>query len=116
MLFYDNIKDNINPIERELANTFDGSKNHYDTESSSQGKIILRRMNLGISVMRTSIPRQDRFLETIEIFTNEINLRLSQEMDSMMSMMHSQINRAISSVIVERVTPEIQNMVSSLSA
>ena len=52
----------------------------------------------------------------METFTNEINLRLSQEMDSMMSMMHSQINRAINSAIAERVIPEIQNMLSSLSS
>ena len=32
----------------------------------------------------------------------------------MMSMMHSQINRAISNAITERVIPEIQNIVSSM--
>ena len=32
----------------------------------------------------------------------------------MMSMMHSQINRAINTAIAERVIPEIQNMVSSM--
>ena len=37
-------------------------------------------------------------------------------MDSMMSMMHSQINGAISSAITEKVNPEIQNMESSLSS
>ena len=33
-----------------------------------------------------------------------------------MSMMHSQINRAISNAITERVIPEIQNVVSSMSS
>ena len=51
----------------------------------------------------------------METFTNETNLRLSNEMDSMMSMMHSQIERALSSAIAERVLPEIRNMASSLS-
>ena len=37
-------------------------------------------------------------------------------MDSMMPMMHSQFNRAISSAMAERVIPEIQNLVSSLSS
>ena len=32
----------------------------------------------------------------------------------MMSMMHSQINRAISTAIAERVIPEIQNIVKSM--
>ena len=33
----------------------------------------------------------------------------------MMSMMHNQINRAISAAIAEMVIPEIQNIVSSMS-
>ena len=48
--------------------------------------------------------------------SNEFNLRLSQEMDSMMSMMHSQINRAITTAIAERVIPEIQNIANSMSS
>ena len=49
-------------------------------------------------------------------FTNEVNLRLFQEMDSMMSMVHAQINRAISSAISDGVIPEIRNIVSSMSS
>ena len=52
----------------------------------------------------------------MQTFSNEINMRLSQEMDAMMSMMHSQINRPISSAISERVIPEIQNIMSSISS
>ena len=52
----------------------------------------------------------------METFTNETNLRLSHEMDSMMSVMHSQTDRAISSAIAERVIPETQSMMSSLSS
>ena len=37
-------------------------------------------------------------------------------MDSMMSMMHSQINRAITTAIAERVIPEIQNIANSMSS
>ena len=40
-------------------------------------------------------------------------MRLSQEMDAMM---HSQIIRAISSTISERVIPVIQNIMSSISS
>ena len=67
-------------------------------------------------VRENIIPRQDRFQETMETFTSEFNIRLSPEMDSMMSMMHNQINRAISAAIAERVNPEIQNKVSSMSS
>ena len=37
-------------------------------------------------------------------------------MDSMMSMTHSQINRAITAAIAERVIPEIQNIANSMSS
>ena len=43
-------------------------------------------------------------------------MRLSQEMNSMMSMMHIRITSAISSAIAERVIPEIQNIVGSMSS
>ena len=62
------------------------------------------------------LPRQNDIRQSLETFSNEFNLRLSQEMDSMMSMMHSQLNRAISNAIIERVIPEIQNIVSSMSS
>ena len=52
----------------------------------------------------------------METFTSEFNMSLSQEMDSMMSMMNNQINRAISTAIAERVIPEIENIVSSMSS
>ena len=52
----------------------------------------------------------------VETFKKEVNLRLSQEMDSMMSMVHAQINRAISSAISDRVIPEKRNKVSSMSS
>ena len=75
-----------------------------------------RENRFGHYVHENIISRQDRFQETMETFTSEFNMRLSQEMDSMMSMMHSQINRAISTAIAERVIPEIQKIVSSRSS
>ena len=63
-----------------------------------------------------NLPRQNDIRQSLETFSNEFNLRLSQEMDSMMSMMHSQINRAISNAITERVIPDIQSIVSSISS
>ena len=52
----------------------------------------------------------------METFTSEIIMRLSQEMDSMMFVMYGQKTRAINTAIEERVIPEIQNMVSSMSS
>ena len=51
----------------------------------------------------------------METFTNEIILRLFQEMDSMMSMMYSQIIKAICSAMPAKNIPEIHKMMSSLS-
>ena len=43
-------------------------------------------------------------------------MRLSQEIDSLMSVIESQINRAINSAINDRWIPEIQNIMGSLSS
>ena len=59
--------------------------------------------------------RQNDVRQSFEALSNEFNLRLSQAMDSMMSMMHSQINRVITTAIAERVIPEIQNIANSMS-
>ena len=60
--------------------------------------------------------RQNDVRRSFETFSNEFKLRLSQDVDSMMSIMHNQINRAIITAIAERVFPEIQNIVSSISS
>ena len=60
--------------------------------------------------------RQNDVSQSFEALSNEFNLRLSQEMDSMMSMMHSQMNRAVTTDIAERVIPEIQNIANSMSS
>ena len=76
---------NINPIERELANTIGESKAQNETQSTSHKRGNSSHENeLRDFGQENGIPRQDRFLETMETFTNEINLRLFQEMDSMM--------------------------------
>ena len=100
-----------NPIERELVDAIE--------QSSVQGDIEANEY-LGNHYTsfhhENNLPRQDDIRQSLETFSNEFNLRLSQEMDSMMSMVHSQINRAISNAISERVIPEIQNIVSSMSS
>ena len=66
-------------------------------------------------IEETEIPRHDRLLESMEIFQKEMNMRFVQ-MYSLIYMMHSQINMAISSAISDRVLPEILNIVGSLSS
>ena len=59
---------------------------------------------------------QNEVRQPFEVFSSEFNLRLPREMDSLMSMMRSQINRAITTAIAERVIPEIQNIANSMSS
>ena len=108
--------DNVNPIERELSNVMGNSGSYCANESNLQSRENDSHENdFGHYVHKNMISRQERFQETMETFTSEFNMRLFQEMDSIMSMMHSQINRAISAAIAERVIPEIQNIVRSMS-
>ena len=107
--------DNVNQIERELSNVIGSTESHCGNESNLQSREDNSHENgFGHYVHENMIPRYDRFQETIETFTSEFNMRLSQEMDLMMSMMHNQINRAISAAIAERVIPEIQNILGSM--
>ena len=99
-----------NPIERELADAIEQSSVQGDYEANEY-----QRNNYSF-VQENEPLRHNEVRQSFETFTNEFNLRLSQEMDSMMSMVHNQINRAISTAISERVMPEIQNIVSSMSS
>ena len=100
-----------NPIERELADAIEQSSVQGDTEDNEYHRDVYR------SFIQENEPiRQNDVRQSFETFSNEFNLRLSQEMDSMMSIVHNQINRAISTAISERVIPEAQNIVGSMSS
>ena len=103
--------DNNNPIERELAEAIDQSSAHGDADTHTYLENEYRDYQHENDVLR-----QNEIRHSFETFSNEFNLRLSQEMDSMMSMMHNQINRAVTTAINERVIPEIQNIASSMSS
>ena len=102
---------NENPIERELAVAIEQSSVQGD-----YGANECQRDNYRIFAQENEPLRQNEVRQFFENFTSEFNLRLSQEMDSMMSMVHSQINRAINTAISERVIPEIPKIVSSMSS
>ena len=102
---------NDNPLERELASSIEQYSVQVDIEDN-----IHQRSDCRDFTYENDPLRQNDFRQSFETFSNEFNLRLSQKMDSMMSMVHNQINRAISSAISERVIPEIQNIVSSMSS
>ena len=95
--------DIANAIERELPNVIGNSEDHGDAGSNLQPREKDSHENDFRHFVHenTILMHRDRFQETMETFTSEFNMRLSQEMDSRMSMMHSQINRAINNAIAE---------------
>ena len=58
--------------------------------------------------------RSHKLLESMKILPGEMNLRLSQELNSLMKFMQMQLNRAISPAINDEVIPTIQSLVESL--
>ena len=103
--------ENNNPIERELADAIKQSSAHEDADTNTYHRDEYRDFTYENDALRQNDVRQ-----SFEAFANEFNLRMSQEMDSMMSLMNSQINRAITTAIAERVIPEIQNIANSMSS
>ena len=103
--------DNNNPIERELADAIEQSSVHEDTNTNTY-----HRNEYGNFTYENDSVRQNDDRQSFEALSNEFNLRLSQESYSMMSIMHSQINRAITTAIAERVITEIQNIANSMSS
>ena len=60
--------------------------------------------------------RDERTLpDKMEILTGEMNFRISHEMNSIINGMNSQIERAISSAISERIIPQMQNVENVLA-
>ena len=103
--------ENANPMEKELTNDIEESSVQGDPEANMYSRNEFRNHTCEIDN-----PRLNETRESIEHFANEFNLRLSQEMDSMVALMHTQINEAISSAISYRVIPEICSIVISMSS
>ena len=103
--------DNNNPIERELVDAIEQSSVHEDANINTY-----HRNEYGNFTYENDSVRENDVRQSFEALSNDFNLRLFQEMDSMMSMMHSHINRAITTAIAERVIPEIQNIANSKSS
>ena len=102
---------NNDPIERDLADAIDQSSAHGDADTT-----VYQRSEYRDCLHENDLLRQNEVRQSFATFSNEFNLRLSQEMDSMMAMIHSQTNRVITAAIVERVIPEIQNIANSMSS
>ena len=97
---------NSNSLERELDNVLNRREGHQDSasvpnrEGSFQENEIRNRYNGNDTTFR------DRLTESIDISSGEMNARLSQEIDSLMETIQTQINRMFISAINDRVLPE----------
>ena len=97
--------ENSNSIERELANE---SASHNDTEGFSHPRGNSPQENeIRHITNENEAPTYDKLLESMDILSNEMNMK---ELDSSMSMMHYQTIRAIRSAFRDRVVRDKQNI------
>ena len=93
-------RENSNSIERIMVNAIKGFASHNDIRVFPHPRENLSRENKIKDFNNDhEVPRHDRLFESMEVFSDEINMRFSEEMDYSMNTMHSQINRAINSAI-----------------
>ena len=106
--------DSSHSIQREFDSIFNGPEGHQDTQSLTNRENLSRENEIRDIKNRNGSIRQDGLSWSINILSDEMNVRFSQERDSMMDLIQSQINRAISSYINNRVILEIQNIMGNL--
>ena len=105
---------NSNSIERELDSLINVPEGQQDFQSFPNRENSSQENEIRDIDSRNDPVRGSRLIESIKMLSGEMNARTSREMETMMDLMHSQISRAITSAISERIIPEIQNMVESL--
>ena len=105
-----------NSIESKFEIFIIHSLGQGDTEAILSYKIPSQQIenrNIGCRIETT---RSDGHLESMEMLSEELNLRLSQVTDSLMNILQVQITRTINSAINDRVIPELQNAMGTLSS
>ena len=105
---------NSNSIERELESLINVPERRQDFQSFPNRKNSSQENEIRDISHRNEPVREGRLIESNNTLSGEINARMSREVETMMDFMQTQISKAISSAISERVTPEIQNMVGNL--
>ena len=85
---------NDKTIERELASAIEQSSVQGDAEDD-----IRQRSDYRDFAFENDPLRQNDARQSFETFSNEFNLRLSEEMGSMMSMVHNQIKLGLSTLL-----------------
>ena len=102
------VEGNTNSIENELDSIINRPEGQQELQSLPNREHSSQENETRNIENRNGSIRQEGLSESINILCDEMNARFSLEMDSLMKLMQSQINRAISSAINDRVIPEIQ--------
>ena len=105
---------NSNSIERELDSLINVPEGQRDFQSFPNRENASHENEIRDIDSRNEPIRESRLKESINTLSGEMNAGMSREMEAMIDLMQSQISRAISSAISERIIPEIQNMVENL--
>ena len=94
---------NSNYVEKKFEIVLNHSLGQGDTEAILTYKIPSQQIenrNIGCRIETT---RLDRHLESMELLSEELNLRLSQVTDSLMNFLQVQITRTINSAINDKM-------------
>ena len=102
-------------IEREIDSPINAPERQRDFQSFPNRKNSSSQENEIRDISNRNEPvREERLIKSINILSGEMIARMSREMETMMDFMQTQISRAFSCAISERIIPEIQNMVENL--
>ena len=107
---------NSNSIERKLEIVLNHSLGQGDTEAILTYKIPSQQIETKNICCIIKTLRSYRPLESMEMLSEELNLKLSQVKDSLMNILQVQITRMIKFAINDRVIPEIQNAMGTLTS
>ena len=105
---------NSNSIGRELDSLFNVPDRQQDFQSFPNRENSSQENEIRDIDSRNEPVRESTLMESINMLSGEMNARMSREMETMTDLMHTQISRAFSSAISERIIPELQNMVEKL--
>ena len=97
---------NSNYVEKKFEIVLNDSLGQGDTEAILTYKIPSQQIenrNIGCRIETT---RSDRHLESMELLSEELNLRLSQVTHSLMNFLQVQITRTINSAINDKMAPK----------
>ena len=103
---------NSNSIEREMDSLINVPRDVFQSFPKRENSSLENEIRDIDS--RNEPVRESRLIKSINTLSGEMNVRMSRETEATMEVMHTQISKAISCALSERVIPEIQSMVENL--